>query len=132
MPLYTRCIKAPKRDTDGVRISVMSLHTLNDGVTPDPAITPDMFHLWWKVLAPPQKLIGAYYRGDIVWNDFDRLFRMYLVLPNVEVFMRRLIRRAGEIPVTILCVEDAPDHCHRRLIAETCLAIDPSLEVHIE
>lgn len=130
--LKTRCIKLPPHADDGVRISVMSRHTLIDGVTPDPEITPDTFHLWWKVLGPPPKLIGAYCRGDIVWNDFDRLFRMYLVLPNVEVFMRRLIRRAETSTITIMCVEETPERCHRRLIAETCFAIDPSLEVKIE
>lgn len=130
--LKTRSIKAQKRADDGVRISVMSRHTLIDGITPDPAIVPGTYDEWQKTLAPPPKLIGAYCRGKIGWDDFERLFRDYLLLPHVEVFVRRLIRRAEQSVVTIMCVEDDPAHCHRRLIAETCKAINPFLEVKIE
>lgn len=132
MPLHTRSIKALKRDDDGVRISVMSRHTLADGVTPDPSIASDMFHEWWDDLGPPPKLIGAYCRNEISWSEFEESFRKYLLLPRVELFLRHLVRYARTSFVTILCVEDSPEHCHRRLIAETCLAIDPSLEVIIE
>ena len=132
MPLRTRCIKAQKRDTDGVRISVMSRHTLKDGITPDPGITQGMFHEWWKDLGPPQKLIGAYCRKEISWEEFAEKFRAHLMLPQVELLLWRLIKRARISSVTILCVEDMPKRCHRRLIAEMCAEIDPSLEVHIE
>ncbi|MBI5913266.1 DUF488 domain-containing protein [Candidatus Azambacteria bacterium] len=132
MPLWTRCIKEPKRDTDGVRISVMSRHTLDDGVTPDPEITPDMFDEWRKELGPPPKLIGPYRRKEISWDEFAKKFRAYLLLPQGELLLRRLIKRARISSVTILCVEDAPKQCHRRLIAELCAEIDPSLEVYIE
>lgn len=130
--LKTRSIKAPKRNDDGVRISVMSRHTLVDGKTPDPAIVPDMYDEWMRELAPPPALIGAYCRGDIEWDDFAKLFRDYLLLPYVEVFVRRLMRRAEQSVITIMCVEDDPKKCHRRLIAELCGEINPSLEVKIE
>ena len=130
--LITRCIKAPKRKNDGMRISVMSRHTLEDGITPDPNITSDMFDAWWKNLAPPPKLIGAYCRKEISWDEFADQFREHLILPHQELFLRRLIKRAYVSDVTILCIEDAPERCHRRLIAEICLDIDPTLEVCIE
>lgn len=132
MPLYTRCIKAPKRESDGMRISVMSRHTLDDGVTPDPEITSDMYEKWWKELGPPPKLIGPYRRKEISWNNFERCFRTYLVLPGPELLLRYLIRHAEISPITILCVEETPEQCHRRLIAEICKEIAPFLEIHIE
>ncbi|MDO9231385.1 MAG: hypothetical protein Q7U36_02815 [bacterium] len=45
------------------RISVMSRHTKEDGVTPDERIVEGVtFDEWQKDFAPPVKLIGAYYR----------------------------------------------------------------------
>lgn len=132
MPLKTRCIKSPPRADDGVRISVMSRHTLDDGVTPDPEITPGVFHEWLKELAPPPMLIGAYCRKKIGWDVFERFYRAYLLLPHVEVFVRRLIRRAETSTITIMCVEETPERCHRRIIAEMCIAMNPILEVNIE
>lgn len=132
MLLKTRSIKAPKKDDDGMRISVMSRHTLADGVTPDPEILHEAYDAWWKVLGPPPKLIGAYCRGEISWEEFAEEFRAYLSLPQGGLYLLRLISCARAFSVTILCVEDAPEHCHRRLIAEMCFAIDPSLEVVIE
>lgn len=38
MAIRARCILADKEDIDGMRISVMSRHTLNDGMTPPPEI----------------------------------------------------------------------------------------------
>lgn len=132
MPLHTRSIKAPKRDDDGVRISVMSRHTKEDGVTPDPEIHEGSYDEWWVVLAPPPRLIGAYCRKEISWDEFAAIFREYLMFPQVELLLWRLIKRARVSSVTILCAEDTPARCHRRLIAEMCSAIDPSLEVRIE
>ena len=36
--LRTKCIKAPIESEDDLRVSVMSRHTLADGITPDPEI----------------------------------------------------------------------------------------------
>lgn len=132
MALYTRAIKAPKRNGDGKRISVMSRHTLRDGKTPDPEITNEMYDEWRKELGPPPKLIGAYYRHEISWDEFARSFREYLALPSVESLLRDLITLAHNSSVTILCVEDTPEYCHRRLIAEQCSLLNSTLTIIIE
>lgn len=60
--LKTKCILAPESENDGLRISIMSRHTLEDGKTPDSRITPNHFDLHLPILAPHPKDVGAYYR----------------------------------------------------------------------
>ena len=55
--LKTKSILYDKEDTDGLRISVMSRHTLNDGITPHPEITDSSYNQWLQILAPPVKLL---------------------------------------------------------------------------
>jgi len=43
-----------------------------------------------------------------------------------------LSKEALKKDITLLCLEDAPDECHRRLLAEECKKINPKLEVEIK
>ena len=129
--LKTASIKRPVQENDGIRISVMSRHTLTDGVTPDPDITEASFDLWWPELAPPPRLIGSYYRYELSWEDFEDGFRRHLETPEAQQFLRWLIALAERTTVTILCVEATPERCHRRLIAEACRKMEPSLRIII-
>lgn len=132
MSLKTKSIKKPRLPDDGLRISIMSRHTLNDGVTRDGEITDETFDMWWRELAPPPQLIGAYYNRGLPWQDFERDFKIFLCLPHIQARLRSLIALARDSSVTILCIEPTPERCHRRLVAEACRDIDPSLEVFIE
>lgn len=128
--LKTKCIKADLSPDDGLRISVMSKHTLPDGKTPDPETTNDKFDNWRKDLAPPLKLVGSYYRKEIAWEEFEQSYRIFIQRKRDQLLS--LIRRAKETTITLLCVEASPTRCHRRLIAEECLRLDQSLDVKIE
>ena len=132
MSLRTKTIKSIREDGDGLRISVMSRHTLNDGVTPDEGITEGSFDEWWPDLAPPARLIGSYYKRGLPWDVFEREFVRYLESPEVQSRLAHLIEISRISNVTILCVEETSEKCHRRLIAEACRKTDPSLEVIIE
>ncbi len=115
--LKTGCIRMPRRDDDGLRISIMSRHTLNDGITPDRRITPASFDAWWPELAPTASLLGDHYRSYIFSFQRDSL--------------DELIRIARDSTITVLCVETTPRRCHRRLVAEMCREIDPRLRISI-
>jgi len=132
MSLKTKAIKKSKSPDDGLRISIMSRHTLNDGITPDKEITVDLYDAWWKELAPPDKLIGSYYKRGLSWNDFAEEFNVYLQSASVSDLLAKLIDLAKAKNVTILCVEDKPDYCHRKLVAHRCAELDGSLEIIIE
>lgn len=113
--LFTKCILAPADESDGHRISMMSRHTLNDGITPDSRIALDGIE-WRPVFAPPSRLLGDYYKRGLAWEDFERRYLAYLVEIGEEVM--RLVEESRTRDVTILCIEETCDFCHRRLLAE--------------
>ncbi len=127
--LLTKCIFAPVEESDGYRVSVMSRHTLNDGVTPDLRITDDSFHEWNRALAPPDRLVGAYYRRDVPWETFERLYCELLLTHPVAGCVQELVELAKQSRITVLCAEETPERCHRRLLAEHCKKLDSGLEV---
>lgn len=129
--LKTGRISSPRELGDGVRISVMSRHTLPDGITPDARITPKMYDVWMKELAPPDVLIGAYYKRGLPWNEFKRLYREFLQKPETNVYLQRLIFMAKAQTLTLLCIEESPEQCHRRLLAQFCRELDHDIRILI-
>lgn len=131
--LRSACILTPRTPEDGVRISVMSRHTENDGKTPDRRITPDLFDFHWVALAPPSQLVGSWYREEISWPDFAAAYQDYLTNNlNAIVYLEILedTLRGGET-ATVLCIEPEPTHCHRRLLVEHFQLIYPHYPVVI-
>ena len=113
--LKTKCIKATIEADDGIRISVMSRHTLSDGVTPDLEITKEKYDFWLKQLSPPVNLVGAWYRGEICWAEYERNYQIFLNGKND--LLSGLSQIAQRTNVTLLCIESGPEKCHRRLRA---------------
>lgn len=130
--IYTKSIHKPLSNKDGFRISVMSRHTLNDGVTPDPLITGDTFNRWWKTLAPPDQLVVAYYRRNLPWANFERSYLNFLRHEERRLQILEMIKLTSIYDLTLLCVEDNPEQCHRRLLAEECQRLDPNLKIVID
>jgi uncharacterized protein YeaO (DUF488 family) len=130
--LKTKSIHAPISLEDGYRVSIMSRHTLNDGITPDPSITPETFNLWMKELAPPDSLIGSYHKRGLPWDDFEKQYLEFLKQPESQVKLSQLLELVENKTVTVLCTEDKPDYCHRRLLAEECQRLKSSLRVTLE
>jgi len=130
--IKTKCIYAAiDPEHDGTRISVMSRHTLDDGITPNPQITPDRYDMHIPELAPPLKLVGAYKRGEITWKTFEEGYLFYLRNGGAR-HLGEVVRMAEDGIVTLLCVEETPEHCHRRLLAHECLAYDPDLPLILD
>lgn len=131
MSLKTAPIKSAKNIRGYLRISVMSRHTLNDGKTPDPEITNDLFDNHLPELGPPPKLVGGYYRGEVLWPEFARRYLEYLISDQISGLVDELIELSKKTDVILLCIEDRPEFCHRRLLAQECQRRDPTLEVII-
>jgi uncharacterized protein YeaO (DUF488 family) len=129
MSLITKCILTEVSKDDDLRISVMSRHTLNDGVTPDLRILPHLYDLHWTVLAPNPKLIGDYYRRNLQWQDFRTRFLEQIQLPEPTEYLRRLAELSLRINVTLLCIEETPEYCHRGIISDECLRIEPRVRI---
>jgi len=65
-------------------------------------------------LAPTQGILDAYkkHKGD--WSIYERAFLDLMRSRRIEERMSREILDGG----CLLCSEEKPDHCHRRLVAE--------------
>ncbi len=125
--LFTKCILSPRGESDGIRISVMSRHTLNDGVTPDDRITE--FDLHMPIFGPSPRLIGSYYRGLVPWELFSAAYSTEMRFSEKAGAVAQLARLALEHDVTLLCIEEDHHHCHRSLLAEEILRKEPNLKI---
>ncbi len=126
--LLTKCILEPKSEQDGVRISVMSRHTLNDGITPHPEITETSYDEWIPEIAPNPLLIGDYYKRGLTWEEFEKSFQESLHEdPRIKI-IRSISKRALIETITLMCIEKSPENCHRRLLAEECKALEPEIK----
>lgn len=106
----------------------MSRHTLNDGVTIDPRLN-DSYHAWWKRLAPDGRTVGAYHRGEITWSVFESAYRERLITRSNDLLA--LAELSVDADVILLCIEENPEYCHRRLLAEELKRAFPT-SLHIE
>lgn len=127
--IYTGCILTPRKVVGGMRISVMSRHTLNDGKTPDSRIVSGVnYDLWLPEFGPPAKLVGDYYRRGLPWDDYEKRYVKYLNgSSEIKDKVRWLAREGLKKDVTLLCIEDVDALCHRRLLLEECIRCEPSL-----
>lgn len=77
-------------------------------------------------LAPSDELLDRYH-GSRDWDAFEVAFKELLdsrqPLPSI------LSATEGHAVVCLLCTEDKPDHCHRRLLAEYVASSRPSFAV---
>ena len=127
--LYTKCIFEKAKKEDGVRISVMSRHTLDDGVTPDDRITGDSYDKWMPELAP--KNVGEYKRGEINFCELIEKYREKLRTEAMKEKVQALAKLAMLEDITILCTEDLFEdpRCHRIFLAEECQRYQKKLRV---
>ena len=129
--LRAKCIKANIEPVDGLRISVMSRHTLEDGVTIDKEINENTFDEWWKVLSPPDDLVGSYYKRGLGWDKFSQKYLDYLGSIEPITTLSHLANMALTQNVTVMCVEESSEYCHRKLLVEKCKLILPDIIVAI-
>jgi len=72
----------------------------------------DYVHL--PELAPAQELLDSYKKAKGGWERYAESFVQLLRERRVESTVPKDILDGG----CLLCSEDAPEHCHRRLVAE--------------
>ena len=130
--IKTKYMLEPREESDGLRISIMSRHTLNDGKTPHPEINQRSYNLWMPSLAPPLKLIGSYYKGDTPWNQFESEYLEHIRQAEIQTKIKDIARHGLDSILTFLCIDEFPEKCHRRLLAEECQKYQPSLILEIK
>jgi uncharacterized protein (DUF488 family) len=73
-----------------------------------------MEYVHLPILAPTQEILDEYkkHKGD--WRVYERSFLELMRERKIEDQVSRDVIAGG----CLLCSEDKPDHCHRRLVAE--------------
>ncbi len=65
-------------------------------------------------LAPTQEMLDAYKKDGGDWAEYERKFLALMRTREIEKTVSKEVIAAG----CLLCSEDKPHHCHRRLVAE--------------
>lgn len=65
-------------------------------------------------LAPTQDMLDAYKKDGGKWDDYERKFVNLIEGRHIEDTVSREVLDGA----CLLCSEDKPHHCHRRLVAE--------------
>lgn len=72
----------------------------------------DYVHL--PLLAPTQEMLDAYKKAKGAWADYEKRFLDLMASREIERQIDPDLVSDG----CLLCSEDKPHHCHRRLVAE--------------
>lgn len=119
MILLTKSIQKKRAVGDGVRICIMRRPDKNAD-----------FDIWMPTLAPSNKLLKAYHRKQMNWDEYEARYTKEVLYKN-DSYIQILSEMAQKHKVTILCWEKTPEKCHRRLVAEACLNKYPNLPVTV-
>ncbi len=79
------------------------------------------------LLAPTQEILDAFKKkGAMPWVEYEDRF---LALMRERRIESQLDREDFEPRTVLLCSEDTPEHCHRRLVVEYLAEYWPDLQV---
>lgn len=117
--IKTKSIQKPRQVSDGIRICVMR------------RVKPEFdFDIWILPLSPSTKLLKSYHEKEISWEEYEHLFAAEVFFKQ-EKYMKIINDMALQNTITLLCWEEIPDNCHRRLIAEELQRNNTKLTVRI-
>jgi uncharacterized protein YeaO (DUF488 family) len=128
--LKSKCILADKSIDDGQRISIMSRHTLNDGKTPDERIWMDTFDMHLPDFWPQPKLVWKYYRNEIDFENYAKEYKESLNTKQASI--KKIIEWALIENITVLCIEESSEFCHRKIFVETAQELAKVMWVDLE
>jgi uncharacterized protein (DUF488 family) len=72
----------------------------------------DYVHL--PELAPTQDILDALVKEKGQWSEYERRFKELMETRRIAETLAKALRDGD----CLLCSEDTPEHCHRRLVAE--------------
>ncbi len=83
----------------------------------------DYCHFPW--LAPTEAILETYKKKKGDWSDYERSFKALLIERRIEKLLAPDLAHEG----CLLCSEETPRHCHRRLVAEYLQAAWPDVTI---
>jgi uncharacterized protein (DUF488 family) len=79
-------------------------------------------YVWMKELGGRRKKILAHSPHIALRNDSFRNYADYMLTPEFEQAMERLIKVAEKSPTAYMCAERVYFHCHRMLVSDWLVA----------
>ena len=73
-------------------------------------------YIYLEIFAPCEELIKNYRKKKINWQKYEQIFNKEL--QNKKEKISQVIKNVDFNKACLLCSEDKPDRCHRRLVAE--------------
>lgn len=117
--LKTKSIQKRKLHSDGIRICIMR------------RIKPEFeFDMWVPLLSPSTGLLKDYHEEKVNWEQFSKKFTRSVLDKNENV-LKMIIQMADGQNVTLLCWEETPEKCHRRLVLERIQNLSPQTEIKL-
>jgi len=81
-------------------------------------------YIWAKQFAPTPTLLNDVKNNRISWVEYERVYKNLLNEQDFGYFRAFTNKR-----ICLLCAEDTPEFCHRRLLAERIAAVYPNTEI---
>lgn len=75
--------------------------------------------------APTRELLDAYRKGKMSWDEYEKEYENLLKSRKIE----EKISVADLNNICLLCSEDTPEKCHRRILAEYLRGFYPEIEI---
>lgn len=82
-------------------------------------------------LAPTDEILTAYKKKQIDWAEYEDRFAALMAQRKLDEYLKEKYPDAAEERYCLLCSEDTPGNCHRRLIAERMAALFGVEVVHL-
>lgn len=77
-----------------------------------------------SALAPSRRLLQSYRAGDITWEAFRERYLDEMQGEDQRTEIHRLAKLARSQRITLLCVCDDQERCHRWLLQDLVLRVD--------
>lgn len=78
------------------------------------------------LLAPTQQMLDSYKKHGGTWDEYERRFLELMKYRRIEATWGEEMRDAD----CLLCSEEKPEHCHRRLVAEYLAVHYDGIKIH--
>jgi uncharacterized protein (DUF488 family) len=76
-------------------------------------------------LAPTQDILDDFVKAKGAWSEYERRFKQLMETRRIAETLSKGLLDGG----CLLCSEDTPEHCHRRLVAEHLQELWPDVEI---
>ena len=76
---------------------------------------------------PTERILDSYKKKFITWSGYEEAFAALMASREIDDYIRK--NYAGADKLCLLCTEQSPTNCHRRLVAERIAEVLGDVEI---